>query len=269
MPWSSCPVQIPQILCPKQTEEKYPPATIRSILSGLNRIMKHHSLYLTRVTQDLRMTLDTVTSELHRDGIGVSKGIVQGEAMRAPNLFRYLCSEEICSAWYAGATFPTWCSWVFRRCITEFILKNNQHRFKDINSVNKTDSVCSTWLTSMCCWFSKLCNRLECSTWSDRHHGVPTKVISDISGLKALIKGHLQNSRRKQGEHLLWKCFCKCLEGKCGWLCPPSSSCREAPRVYQQFSNVSNCTLILFLMYDSYFMHKHALFSQECSIFLW
>ena len=61
------------------TGEKYPPATIRSILSGLNRVMKDRKAPFSILDKsnpsfrELMLTLDSVTSELHRDGVGVSK----------------------------------------------------------------------------------------------------------------------------------------------------------------------------------------------------
>ena len=62
-----------------QEGKKYPPGTIRSILSGLNRIMKDSKAPFSILDKanpcflELQLTLDTVTSTLHREGVGVSK----------------------------------------------------------------------------------------------------------------------------------------------------------------------------------------------------
>ncbi len=58
---------------------KYPPGAIRSILSGLNRILKESKAPFSifdksnPAFRELQLTLDTVTSNLHREGLGVSK----------------------------------------------------------------------------------------------------------------------------------------------------------------------------------------------------
>ena len=60
-------------------EKYYPPATIQSILSGLNRVMKDRKAPFSILDKsnpsfrELMLTLNSVTSELHRDGVGVSK----------------------------------------------------------------------------------------------------------------------------------------------------------------------------------------------------
>ena len=62
-----------------QTGEKYPPSTIRSILSGLNRVLKEAKAPFSILDKsdhrfhELLLTLDTVTSDLHHEGIGVTK----------------------------------------------------------------------------------------------------------------------------------------------------------------------------------------------------
>ena len=54
----------------------YPPTTIRNLLSGLNRIMKDNGVSFSifdkedRRFGDLLRTLDTITSSLHRQGVG-------------------------------------------------------------------------------------------------------------------------------------------------------------------------------------------------------
>ena len=57
----------------------YPPATIRNLVSGLNRILQENKAPFSVLDRhDLRFrklhnTLDTVSSNLHREGVGVSK----------------------------------------------------------------------------------------------------------------------------------------------------------------------------------------------------
>ncbi len=57
----------------------YPPGSIRSILSGLNRILKDSKVpfsILNKTDQhfsDLQRTLDSITSDLHREGVGLAK----------------------------------------------------------------------------------------------------------------------------------------------------------------------------------------------------
>ena len=57
--------------------QPYPPATIRSLLSGLNRTLKSNkapfSIFNKEDTRfrDLQLTLDSVSSKLHKKGIGL------------------------------------------------------------------------------------------------------------------------------------------------------------------------------------------------------
>ena len=57
----------------------YPPATLRSLVSGLNRILHSNRAPFSVLDKgdprfrDLLKTLDTLTSELHRLGIGATK----------------------------------------------------------------------------------------------------------------------------------------------------------------------------------------------------
>ena len=57
--------------------EQYLPSTIRLLLSGLNRCFKENKAPFSVMRKDdpqfrnLSLTLDTVTSELHKQGIGV------------------------------------------------------------------------------------------------------------------------------------------------------------------------------------------------------
>lgn len=62
-----------------QDGKKYPPGTIRSILSGLNRILKDSKAPFSILDKaspsfrNLQLTLDTVTSNLHSEGVGINK----------------------------------------------------------------------------------------------------------------------------------------------------------------------------------------------------
>ena len=59
--------------------EQYPPSTIHSLLRGLNHCFKENKAPFSVMSkedpqfQDLSLTLDTVTSELHRRGIGAKQ----------------------------------------------------------------------------------------------------------------------------------------------------------------------------------------------------
>ena len=62
----------------KQNGEHYPPSTLRSILSGLNREFARNKIRFGILDKndtrflDLHQTLDTINSQLHREGIGVA-----------------------------------------------------------------------------------------------------------------------------------------------------------------------------------------------------
>ena len=57
----------------------YPPATLRSLVSGLNRVLQNNKAPFSVLDKtdprfhDLLKTLDSVSSELHRNGIGATK----------------------------------------------------------------------------------------------------------------------------------------------------------------------------------------------------
>ena len=63
----------------KGNGEKYPPATIRSLRSGLHREMGKNRVPFSFMDggdlrfRELHLTLDSVSSELHREGIGVGR----------------------------------------------------------------------------------------------------------------------------------------------------------------------------------------------------
>ena len=153
--------------------QPYPPATIRSLLSGLSRILKSNkapfSIFNKEDTRfrDLQLTLDSMSSELHKKGIGAAR-----------NSASVITEEDENTLWAKGALgtsspqilqhtiffyiglhfclrgvqeqydltprqlirFPPdtsiYHSGVYYQ-YTEFVSKNNQHRFKDINLSNK------------------------------------------------------------------------------------------------------------------------------------
>lgn len=63
----------------KANGDSYPPATIRNLLSGINRELTKNKIDVAmldksdRRFQELHLTLDTISGELHRAGIGVKK----------------------------------------------------------------------------------------------------------------------------------------------------------------------------------------------------
>ena len=69
--------------------KKYPPATIRCILSALSRIYKESKGPLDKANPalELHLTLDRVTSDLYREGIGVSKKSAMVIPFEHENLF--------------------------------------------------------------------------------------------------------------------------------------------------------------------------------------
>lgn len=154
--------------------ECYPPGTIRNLLSGLNRIMKDNGVPFSifnkedRRFGELLRTLDTITSSLHRKGVGsvrnaapvisfehedmfwskgllgtgtprslqhavfyvlglnfVLRGVDEQYNMKPEQLVRHPSDPEV----YSEDVFYEY---------TEFVSKNNQHRFKDINSTSKS-----------------------------------------------------------------------------------------------------------------------------------
>ena len=72
-------MQVPALFCTQSHGIKYSPATIRSILSGLNRISKESKDPFNIFDKQnpcfckLHLTFSCVTSTLHREGIGVIK----------------------------------------------------------------------------------------------------------------------------------------------------------------------------------------------------
>ncbi len=72
----------------RENGKPYPPASIRSLLSGLNRVLRANNAPFSILDKgDVRFlpllnTMDTVSSELHREGVGVerkSAGVISPE----------------------------------------------------------------------------------------------------------------------------------------------------------------------------------------------
>ena len=143
-----------------QAGKKYPPSTIRSRLSGLNRVQKEAKTPLPILDKsdhrfpELLLTLDTVTS-VHHEGVGVTKKSAQIISIEHEELLwkRGVLGWDTPKRLQKLSWPPfclTWCPRTTRSQVgaaealpsrydeyTEFISKNNQHRFKDIHSVNK------------------------------------------------------------------------------------------------------------------------------------
>ena len=151
----------------------YPPGTLRSLLSALNRIMQANkapfSIYDKRDLRfrDLMKTMDSVSSELHRQGIGAQRKhasvITQDDETMlweqrrlgdtSPRLLQHTvfvyCGLQFCLRGIQEQydmtpnqliRVPTdkmvYNEQVYYKYV-EYISKNNQHKFKDINSKNK------------------------------------------------------------------------------------------------------------------------------------
>ena len=154
----------------REDGERYPAATLRSLLSALNRTLKSNKAPFSILDRQniafrpLMLTLDSISSDLHRDGVDVKrnsamiiskededrfweKGLLGTSSPRVLRLsvFFYIglqfCSRGVEEqhrlvpsqferfpgdiSVYNEAVFYTYC---------EYISKNNQHRFKDVNS---------------------------------------------------------------------------------------------------------------------------------------
>lgn len=153
---------------------KYPPATIRCILSALNRIYRKNSAPFSILDKgnpafkELHLTLDRVTSDLHREGVGVNRKSAEVITIEHENIFweKQLLGYETPKALQRAVFFAVGLNFVLRGVqehhdltpqqliryppdtsvysedvyyqYTEYISKNNLHRFKDINSTNKS-----------------------------------------------------------------------------------------------------------------------------------
>ena len=164
----------------KENGEHYTPGTVRSLLCGLNRVLKQNGATFSILdkgdpaVRELLLTLDTVTSSLHRQGIGaarksapimscehenmlwdkalfgydhpktlqravlfyvglhfVLRGVDEQQSLIPEQIVRYPSNTEV----YSSDVYYEY---------TEFISKNNQPRFKAINSSNKCVRVFAT-----------------------------------------------------------------------------------------------------------------------------
>lgn len=158
----------------KEDGSPYPPSTLRSLVSGLNRIIKRNNIPFSVLDKtdhrfrDLLKTLDSVSSDLHRQGVGASRNSAPVIDQKDEDLFwekgllGYNPPKVLQRTvfFYIGLNFvlrgtqeqydltPSQLQRVPADCdeyndtvyykYTEYISKNNQHRFKDINSSNKS-----------------------------------------------------------------------------------------------------------------------------------
>ena len=101
----------------KADGERYPPATIRNILSGLNREMQKNKAEFSimdkadRRFRELHLTLDSVSSELHRSGGGVTRNsarvisVEDENILWEKNILAYLSStHHFLLCWHAVCT---------------------------------------------------------------------------------------------------------------------------------------------------------------------
>ena len=157
----------------KSDGSPYPPATLRSLVSGLNRVLQSNKAPFSVLDKsdhrfrDFLKTLDSLSSELHRQGVGVSKNSAKvidpshEDIFWASSLLGYSSPKVLQRTvfFYVGLNFvlrgvqeqydllPSQFSRVpqdrsvYNESVyyeyTELIAKNNQHRFKDINMKNK------------------------------------------------------------------------------------------------------------------------------------
>ena len=151
----------------------YPPSTLRSLISGLNRVLQSNQAPFSVLDKgdyrfrNLLKTLDSLSSELHSAGIGATKNSAKVIEVEHEHIFwqkgllGYSTPKILqCTVFfYVGLNFilrgiqeqydlvvsqfrrvPQDTS-VYDESVyyeyTEFISKNNQHRFTDTNSTNK------------------------------------------------------------------------------------------------------------------------------------
>ena len=166
--------------------QHYPPSTIRALLCGLQRVMQASKVpfnFFDKGDQrfrELHLTLDTVSSELHRNGIGATRNSAQVISTQDEELFWDKGCLGISSPvvlqrtvfFYVGLHFvlrgvqeqhelvpqqfvrnpsdrTIYSADVYYQ-YTEFISKNNQHRFKDAKVKNKEVRVYSRPGTERC-----------------------------------------------------------------------------------------------------------------------
>ena len=158
----------------KENGDKYPPATIRALLSGINRTLQDNKVPFGSIFdkesphfRDLCKTLDVVCSTLHREGVGAKKkhaGVIEADHEQSfwdKGLLGYSSPRVLQRTvfFYVGMYFAlrgveeqyslvpnqfirnpqdtaTYNTDVYYQ-YTEFISKNNQHRYKDVQVKNK------------------------------------------------------------------------------------------------------------------------------------
>ena len=157
----------------REDGQPYPPSTIRNLVSGLNRILQENKAPFSVLDRndyrfrELSNTLDMVSSSLHREGIGVNKESAPIIEIGDEELFwtKGLLGTATPKLLQHTVFFYVGLNFVLRGVqeqydlqqsqlkrvppdvrvyngsvyyeYTEYISKNNQHRFKDINASNK------------------------------------------------------------------------------------------------------------------------------------
>ena len=166
----------------KEDGEQHTPGMIRSLLCGLNRALKENGATFSILDKgnpafrELHLTLDTVTSGLHRQGIGATrknapiisrehevlfweKGLLGYDSPKSLQRAVFFCvglhfvlrgvDEQHSLTLEQIVRYPVYSSDVYYE-YTEYISKNSQHRFKDINSRNKHVRVFATPESAQC-----------------------------------------------------------------------------------------------------------------------
>ena len=152
----------------------YPPSSLRSLICGVNRILQNNQAPFSVVDKGdprfrpLLKTLDSLSSELHRSGVGVAKNSAKVIESDHESLFweKGLLGSSTPKVLQCTVFFYEGLNFVLRRIqeqydlvpsqfvrypqdtkiydefvyykYREYVSKKNQHRFKDINSKNKT-----------------------------------------------------------------------------------------------------------------------------------
>ena len=152
----------------------YPPSSLRSLICGVNRILQNNQAPFSVVDKGdprfrpLLKTLDSLSSELHRSGVGVAKNSAKVIESDHESLFweKGLLGSSTPKVLQRTVFFYVGLNFVLRGIqeqydlvpsqfvrypqdtkiydesvyyeYREYVSTNNQHRFKDINSKNKT-----------------------------------------------------------------------------------------------------------------------------------
>ena len=157
----------------KTDGSSYPPATLRSLVSGLNRVLQSNKAPFSVLDKsdlrfrDLLKTLDSISSELHRQGVGATKHSAEVIDPKHEDIFweKSLLGYSTPKVHQRAVFFYVGLNFVLRDVqeqydfvphqftripqdrnvydasvyyeYVELVSKNNQHRFKDINMQNK------------------------------------------------------------------------------------------------------------------------------------